>query len=173
MSILSLVTFVYTCTQMFQILLTHARTQARTHIHTHTYLLLLLLFLFWPTKSQKHTCTFTNNIIQKHTHTPTLLNIQAHSLLHNHTQHCTSLPSLAGTIKPIFFALSCSHVPILERNCSLSLNPTVADSINEVASQPKALHNTLITFVCLALPELAAVMPWLRLVGGWVPVVQS
>lgn len=62
------------------------------------------------------------------------------------------LPSLAGTIKlhPAFSALSCSHVPILERNCSLPLNPTVADSINEVASQPTALHNTLITSVCLA-----------------------
>lgn len=75
--------------------------------------------------SLKHTCTHTLN---------------------------TTPPPLAGTIKlhPALSALSHSHVPILERNCSLPLNPTVADSINEVASQPKALHNTPITSVRLA-----------------------
>ena len=60
--------------------------------------------------------------------------------------------------------------PFWSRIAASLLNPKVADSINEVASQPKALRNTLITLY--ASPESTAV-PCLCLVGGRVPAEQS
>lgn len=95
---------------------------------------------------------------------------QSCSLSHTHTHvgnfHVLTIPSLKVTcilhITPLaltswhykpppgFSALSRSHVPILRRKYSLPLNPTVADGINEVSSQPRALRNTLITSACLA-----------------------
>lgn len=54
--------------------------------------------------------------------------------------------------------------PFWSRIASSLLNPTVADSINEVTSQPKALAKHPNNFL-YALSELVA-MPRLRLVGG-------
>lgn len=112
--------------------------------------------LHLPTNTQTSTlCLTLKTLFHTETHATTLspqtlLNtlVVLHSIARSLLTLPLSLTSWLNKTPPNFSPLSGSHVPILD--CSFPLNPTVADSINEVAFQPKALHNILITSGCRA-----------------------